>query len=44
VRFNALSPLALVMLCTLFWNGRVRQRVWGAGVTAFAIYGLWRVF
>ena len=44
VRFNALSPLAFVMLFTLFWNGRLRQRTWGAGVTAFAVYGLWRVF
>lgn len=44
VHFNALSPLAFVMLFALFWNGRVRARIWTGGVGAFAVYGVWRLF
>ena len=41
--FNALSPLALAMLCSLFWSGSVRSRLWSAGIGAFAVYGVARV-
>jgi hypothetical protein len=44
LRFNGLSPLALAMLFSLFWSGPIRNRLWSAGLGAFAIYGLARVF
>jgi hypothetical protein len=44
LRFNALSPLAFAMLLSLFWSGPVRNRLWTAGLGAFAAYGLARVF
>jgi len=40
--FNLLSPLAFVMLFALFWNGRLRGRLWTGGLAAFAVYGVWR--
>ena len=43
IRFNALSPLAALMLATLFWNRPWRGRLWSAGIAAFAAYGGWRV-
>lgn len=44
LRFNALSPLAFAMLLSLVWSGPVRNRLWTAGLAAFAAYGLARVF
>jgi hypothetical protein len=44
VHWNALSPLAFLMLFGLLWNGPVRGRLWSAGVAAFAVYGVYRVF
>jgi hypothetical protein len=44
VRFNALAPLGFAMVFSLFWNGKMTGRIWSVGVTAFAIYGVWRVF
>jgi len=44
IHLNALSPLALAMLLTLFWPGRLRERLWPAGLAAFAMYGLGRLF
>jgi hypothetical protein len=44
IRFNALSPLGFAMLFSLFWNGPVTGRIWTAGVGAFAVYGVCRVF
>ncbi len=41
--FNALSPLGFAMLFSLFRNGRMRERLWTAGVPAFALYGVWRL-
>jgi len=45
--FNALSPLAAVMLLSLFWKGpfrsRLRDRLWTSGLAAFAIYGVYRI-
>lgn len=41
---NALSPLALLMLLSLFWEGPARARLWTAGAAAFAAYGACRVF
>ena len=46
MHFNALSPLAAVMLLSLFWNGPGgvwRGRLWTVGLAAFAIYGVYRV-
>ena len=42
VHFNALSPLALAMLLSLFWPGPWRGRLWTAGLAAFAFYGVVR--
>lgn len=44
LHFNALSPLALAMLVSLFWSGPVRSHLWTAGMAAFAAYGVVRVF
>ncbi|HYW43384.1 MAG TPA: DUF2752 domain-containing protein [Bryobacteraceae bacterium] len=43
VRFNALSPLGLAMLFSLFWDNPLRRRLWTAGIAAFAIYGVFRI-
>ena len=43
LRFNALSPLGFAMLFSLIWSGPVRNRLWTAGLGAFAVYGLARV-
>jgi hypothetical protein len=42
IHFNALAPLALVMILSLFWNRPWRARLWTAGIAAFAIYGVCR--
>jgi hypothetical protein len=44
LHFNMLSPLAVAMAATLFWNHPWRGRIWTAGITAFGVYGVWRVF
>lgn len=46
VRFNALAPLGFAMVFSLFWswNARVTGRIWSAGLAAFAVYGVCRVF
>jgi len=44
IRLNALSPLGFAMLVALFWNGPVRARLWTAGLAAFAVYGICRIF
>ena len=41
--FNALSPLAAVMLLSLFWKSPFRSRLWTSGLAAFAIYGVYRI-
>ena len=43
VHFNALSPLAFVMLFALFRNGKMREWLWKGGVAAFAVYGAFRI-
>jgi Protein of unknown function (DUF2752) len=43
LHYNALSPLAAVMLATLFWNHPWRGRLWTAGIAAFGVYGIWRL-
>jgi hypothetical protein len=42
IQFHALSPLAFVMLFSLFWNFRWRARLWTWGLIAIGIYGTWR--
>jgi hypothetical protein len=43
IHFNALSPLACLMMLTLFWPGRARDFLWTAGPLAFAAYGVVRL-
>jgi hypothetical protein len=43
IHFNALSPLAGLMMLTLFWPGRARDFLWTAGPMAFAVFGLIRL-
>jgi hypothetical protein len=43
VHFNALTPLGFAMLFSLPWNGPWRAPLWTAGLTAFAIYGVYRI-
>ena len=43
IHWNALSPLGLAMLVSLFWNHPWRGHLWIAGIAAFAGYGVWRV-
>jgi hypothetical protein len=42
--WNALSPLGLAMLFSLFWEHPFRGKLWTAGIVAFALYGVWRLF
>ncbi len=42
--FNALSPLGAAMLISLFWKSPRRARFWTAGLAAFALYGVVRIF
>ena len=44
VGFNALSPLAFLMLFGLFLDRPVRGRLWTLGIGAFAVYGVIRIF
>jgi Protein of unknown function (DUF2752) len=41
--FHALSPLGLAMLVSLFWETRLRGRLWKAGMAVFACYGVVRL-
>ena len=42
IHFHALSPLAFVMVFSLFWKWRWRAQLWTWGLAAIAIYGVWR--
>ena len=42
IHFHALSPLAFVMLFSLFWKWRWRAQLWTWGLAAIAMYGVWR--
>jgi hypothetical protein len=42
IHFHALSPLAFVMLFSLFWKWRWRPQLWTWGLAAIAVYGAWR--
>jgi hypothetical protein len=42
LHFNALSPLAFLLLFSLFWNTPWRPRLWSLALAAFAIYGFMR--
>lgn len=44
LHWNALSPLAVAMLLSLCWGGRLRGPLWQAGLAAFAVYGLVRIW
>jgi hypothetical protein len=43
IHFNALTPLGFAMLFSLFWNGAWRATLWTAGLSAFAVYGAYRI-
>jgi hypothetical protein len=43
LHFNALTPLAFVMIFSLFWDRPWRAHLWTAGLAAFAVYGIYRV-
>jgi hypothetical protein len=43
-RFNVLAPLGFAMVFALFWSSKITGRIWTAGVAAFAIYGVCRLF
>ncbi len=43
VAFNALTPVALVLLLSLCWNAPAVRRLWCCGLGAFAAYGLLRL-
>src|SRR5689334_3078398 len=43
IQFNALTPLAAVMLLSLLWSGPWRAPLWKSGMAAFAIYGFARL-
>jgi len=42
IHLHALSPLAFVMLFSLFWNWRWRPQLWTWGLAAIAVYGVCR--
>jgi hypothetical protein len=42
IHFHALSPLAFVMLFSLFWKFRWRAPLWTWGLAAIGTYGVWR--
>jgi Protein of unknown function (DUF2752) len=44
VRFNALAPLGFAMVFALLWSSKIPGRLWTAGIAAFAVYGVCRVF
>ncbi len=43
IHFNALSPVACLMMLALFRGGRARDFLWTAGPVGFAIYGVIRL-
>ena len=42
--YNALSPIGLAMLLSLYWRAPARARLWTAGIGAFTVYGVVRLF
>jgi hypothetical protein len=42
--YHPLAPLGAVMLLSLFRAHPGRARLWTAGLAAFAVYGVWRMF
>ncbi len=44
IGFNALSPLGFAMLLSLLSDSSLRTRFWRAGLAAFALYGVLRIF
>ena len=43
IHYNALSPLAAVMLLAGIWKHPAASRIWVVGAAAFAVYGLLRL-
>jgi hypothetical protein len=43
IHWNALSPLGMAMLFSLFWDHPLRGRLWTVGIAAFGGYGVWRL-
>jgi len=42
IHFHALSPLAFLMVFSLFWKWRWRPQLWRWGLAVIAVYGLCR--
>ena len=42
IHFHALSPLAFVMLFSVFWKWRWRAQLWTWGLAVIATYGICR--
>lgn len=42
LRWNALSPLAVIMLAGLLWSPARVARLWMPCAAAFGVYGVWR--
>jgi hypothetical protein len=42
IHFHPLSPLAFIMLFSLFWEFRWRATLWTWGLAAIGPYGAWR--
>jgi len=40
--FNALSPLGFALLFSLFWSRQWGAKLWIWGISAFALYGVFR--
>jgi hypothetical protein len=43
-RFNALAPVGFSMVFSLFAKPGVAGRIWPAGIGAYVVYGVCRVF
>ncbi len=43
IHFHALTPLALVLILSLLWKTSWRQPLWTWSLSAFAIYGAYRI-
>ena len=43
IHFHLLSPLAFLMVAGALWNAPRMARLWAPCLSAFALYGVWRL-
>lgn len=43
LQWNALSPLALLMIAGTLWSAPRMARLWTPCIAAFGAYGVWRI-